>query len=50
MGAEPQEFRLRVILNPIRLPRLLVSLGVMIRGTLGDVDPLNKAPVKRAIK
>ena len=24
------------------------SLGVRIRGTLGDIDPLNKVPFKRA--
>ena len=24
-------------------------MGVRIRGTLGDVDPLNKVPFKRAI-
>ena len=27
----------------------LGSLGVRIRGTLGDIDPLNKVPFKRAI-
>ena len=25
------------------------NLGVRIRGTLGDIDPLNKVPFKRAI-
>ena len=24
------------------------ALGVRIRGTLGDIDPLNKVPYKRA--
>ena len=24
-------------------------LGVRVRGTLGDIDPLNKVPFKRAI-
>ena len=28
---------------------MLQILGGRIRGTLGDVDPLNKAPFKRAI-
>ena len=26
-----------------------LELGVRIRGTLGDIDPLNKVPFKRAI-
>ena len=25
-------------------------MGVRIRGTLGDIDPLNKVPFKRAIR
>ena len=25
----------------------LLAVGVRIRGTLGDIDPLNKVPVKR---
>ena len=26
----------------------VIELGVRIRGTLGDLDPLNKVPFKRA--
>ena len=28
--------------------RATTQVGVMIRGTLGDIDPLNKVPFKRA--
>ena len=27
---------------------LLLPVGLRMRGTLGDIDPLNKVPVKRA--
>ena len=26
-----------------------MNIGVRLRGTLGDIDPLNKVPFKRAI-
>ena len=26
----------------------VIALGVRVRGTLGDIDPLNKVPFKRA--
>ena len=29
--------------------RMVALLGIRIRGTLGDIDPLNKVPFKRAI-
>ena len=31
-----------------KLPRVCNILGFRIRGTLGDIDPLNKVPFKRA--
>ena len=33
----------------LRGSRESLKLGVRIRGTPGDIDPLNKAPFKRAI-
>ena len=36
------------ILRPIGLGFLNTSMGVRIRGTLGDIDPLNKVPFKGA--
>ena len=46
--------RCQCVLNPFRLGLLFLSwapadMGVRIRGTLGDIDPLNKVPFKRAI-
>ena len=29
-------------------PFMIIVMGVRIRGTLGDIDPLNKVPFKRA--
>ena len=33
---------------PVLKPSLVGTVGVRIRGTPGDVDPLNKVPFKRA--
>ena len=29
---------------------VFIFMGVRIRGTLGDIDPLNKVPFKRATR
>ena len=33
---------------PLQVKALTLNLGVRMRGTLGDIDPLNKLPFKRA--
>ena len=35
-------------MEALRVSEVISFLGVRIRGTLGDMDPLNKVPFKRA--